>query len=298
MNILVTGANGYIGNHLLLYSTRQRHRIWGVVRPSCEPQDLEILRDLGVTIVRNDLEGNSRLDVKAGEVQVVVHLVGSLHPPQAGTFRSLHEGKTRFLTSECRRLGVKKLVYLGTLGAAPDGKSEYLRTKWLAEEEVRASGLDYVILRAPLIFGKSFGVRESKVMTRLKELIKTSSRIPILGSGKNLLQPLYIGDLVQYLEKAAVDPAIRDETIDLGGPERLPFEQLIDTIAQSLHVRKAKIKIPFPLAFLIAFCMERFSPEPSITLDEVRMMRGDVICQSDKMNKMLGPPKVPLKDGI
>mgnify|MGYP001568770466 FL=1 len=118
MKILVTGANGYVGTHLMLYLTRQGHKVWAVVKPSAKDEDLAILRDLKAVIVRNDLTGNGRLDVPAGELDAVIHLLGSVQAPEAGTFRSVHEGKTRFLSSECRRLGLKNFVFLGTLGAA------------------------------------------------------------------------------------------------------------------------------------------------------------------------------------
>lgn len=298
MKILVTGANGYVGTHLLLYLTRQGHKVFAVVKPAAKDEDLAIIRDLNIEVVRNDLTGNGRLEVASGNVDAVIHLLGSVQAPEAGTFRSVHEGKTRFLSAECRRLGVKKFVYLGTLGASLKAPSEYLRTKWLAEEEVRRSGVDYVIVRSPLIFGKSFGVRESKVVAKLKELIRTAERaVPILGSGKNLLQPIFVGDVVRCLEKAAADPAVRDETIDLGGPEQLSFEEMIDILMVRIGVKKKKVKIPFPIAFALAYVLERIKANPRITTDQVRMLREDVVCNLDRMNRLFGPPTVSFRDG-
>jgi len=269
-----------------------------MVRPSCAEKELELLKDLRVTIVKNDLDGNSRLDIPAEEIHAAIHLLGSIQAPAVGTYRSVHENKTRFLAAECRRLGIKRLVYLGTLGASPNGASEYLRTKWLAEEEIRASGLEYVILRAPLIFGKSFGMRESKVLARLKEVIRIRKFIPLVGSGENLLQPIYIGDLVHCLEKAATDATLRDEHIDLGGPQKLSFEQIVDALAANLHIRKPKLSVPRGIMLAVAFMLERWSTEPPITRDQVRMMALSITADTDRMRQVFGPPVVPFKDGL
>ncbi len=298
MQILVTGANGYVGVHLILYLTRQGHRVTALVRPGCDAKELSLLKDLGVAIVENDLTGNSRLSLSPNTLEAVIHLLGSVVPPKDDTFRSVHESKTRVLTSECRKLGVKKLVYLGTLGAAPDGPNEYYRSKWLAEEEIRSSGIDYVIVRSPLVFGKSFGMRESKVIRRLRETMQSRPKIPILGNGKNLLQPIYVGDLVHCLEKAATDVCLRNITIDVGGPEKIAFESLLDAIAAKAGIQKKKLKIPLPIAHALGWILGRISPKPPFTQDDVRMMQRDVICQNDKMNEVFGPSKVRLQDGL
>ncbi len=297
MNILVTGANGYVGVHLLTRLIQKGHRVWALVRPGCDSRDVEILKSLGAAIVENDLEGGRGLDMEHGLIDVVIHLLGSVKAPASGTFQSVHEGKTRFLIRECKRLGVKKLVYLGTLGAADGARSEYLRTKWLAQKTVQESGLNYVIVRAPLIFGKTCGRRESKVIARLKHNILTRPRIPILGTGQNLLQPIFVGDLTDFLEKAAVSDAIHNEVIDVGGPERLSFEAIVDTLAKKLEVRKKKIKIPLGVAMILAWGMERLSADPAITTDQVRMMKTDTVCQPDKMRRFFGEPATRFGQG-
>ncbi len=298
MQILVTGANGYIGVHLILYLTRQGHRVTALVRPGCEEKELALLKELGAAIVENDLTGNSRLSLSPNAIEAVIHLLGSVVPPKEGTFRSVHESKTRVLTSECRKLGVKKLVYLGTLGAASDGPNDYYRSKWLAEEEIRSSGIDYVIVRSPLVFGKSFGMRESKVIRRLRETMQSRPKIPILGNGQNLLQPIYVGDLVHCLEKAARDAGLRNVTVDVGGPEKITFEALLDALAAKARMQKKKLKIPLPIAHALAWIFARMSAKPPFTPDDVRMMQRDVVCKNDKMNEVFGPSKVRLQDGL
>ncbi len=298
MNILVTGANGYVGLHLVSYLVGQGNKIWALVRPSCSEQEKQLLTGLGAILVPNELDGDKPLQIIPEEMDVVVHLLGSLQAPSVGTFRSVHASKTRFLAAECRRLGVRRLVYLGTLGAAPEAVSEYLRTKWFAEEEVRASGVPHVIVRSPLIFGREIGARESKVIAKLKELIQTRKRIPIVGNGRNLLQPIYVGDLVRCLNIASSYPSLENQSVDVGGPERVSFEQLVTLLSEKLGVQKDKAHIPIPLALCVAMIAQCFGLRIPITPDQVRMMKQDVVVDTARMQEIFGPPRVSLREGL
>ncbi|MFZ8477601.1 NAD-dependent epimerase/dehydratase family protein, partial [Staphylococcus aureus] len=76
------------------------------------------------------------------------------------------------------------------------------RTKWLAEEEVRRSGIDYVILRPALIIGKTFGRRNSKLVDRYLHLIEKNNSVPLIAGGGNKVQPVFIGDVVAAVVKS------------------------------------------------------------------------------------------------
>ncbi|RMG02859.1 MAG: hypothetical protein D6726_06695, partial [Nitrospirae bacterium] len=129
--------------------------------------------------------------------------------------------------------------YQSALGASEDSPFGYQKTKAEAEGLVKNSGLPYLIFRPSLIIGKLDGFS-----LRMKELIQNSPVIPVPGNGKSLFQPLYIGDWVRCLLKAIKTPAFYNRTIELGGPERISYNEILEMYMEALGVRKKIVHLP------------------------------------------------------
>ncbi|HRZ87024.1 MAG TPA: NAD-dependent epimerase/dehydratase family protein [bacterium] len=285
--ILVTGATGYIGSHLVAGLRNEGLPVVCLVRKETSPRQIQFLTSCGATTVCGDLlQPDQLVPLLTGKVTRVVHLVGSIVASRKESFDTVHRGKTAALVALCKRIGVEKIVLLTAVGAAADAGSEYGRTKWLAEEEVRKSGIPYMILRASLVFGNLGALRNSKMLVRLAELVRRTPFVPVMGNGKNRIQPVFIGDLVTCLIKAVTDDKLAGKTVDIAGPEQMPFDRLIDLIADHYELRRIKVHIPIPLIYPAAFLLEKILPVPPVSRDQLKLLQTDNVCDIGEMKKL------------
>jgi len=297
--ILVTGASGYIGSHLVAGLRNEGLPVVCLVRKETPQKQIQYLTACGAQYVTGDLSDPDALIPQIqGKVKRVVHLVGSIVASKSESFETVHRKKTAALVGLCRKIGVEKIVLLTAVGAAADAPSEYGRTKWLAEEEVRKGGIPYVILRASLVFGNLGGLRNSKMLIRLGELVKRTPFVPVLGNGRNKVQPVFIGDLVTCLKKAVTDDKLRDKTFEIAGPEQMTFDQMLDKIADYYDVRRIKIHIPIPLIYPAAFILEKILPVPPVSRDQLKILQTDNICDVEEMKKNFPVRMVTFSDGF
>ncbi|HSQ78149.1 MAG TPA: NAD(P)H-binding protein, partial [Nitrospirota bacterium] len=164
--ILIIGGTGFVGSNLVRRMRREGLRLRALVR---NPDKAQALADLGVEAVPGDLSEKVSLEKAVVGVERVIHLVGIIQEAPGVTFKSVHVEGTRSLVEAARKAGVRHFFYQSALGVRPGAKSEYHKTKWQAEELVRASGIPYTILRPSLIYGPG-----DQFTLRLAEIIRQS----------------------------------------------------------------------------------------------------------------------------
>lgn len=292
--IAITGISGYIGCHIshVLQEKNIAHR--GIIKKETAQTDLTQLDERKTPYSLVDFTDESQLYEALNGVDTVIHLIGSIFKPKRMTMDKLHKDITATMLRAAKRRNVSKIIYVSALGSRLDAPSDYHRTKALAEKEIRESGIPYVILQPSLIFGKKYGTRNSKLVARLAQSIEKMTFIPVIGSGKNKLQPFYILDLVRCVIDSC-KPDIKNVTVELGGPQILPFEDIAKLIAKAVGQDQKKcIHIPVPVAAVLARIMQAVSDQPKITRDQVKMIRHDNICTSNTMDKLFPFKRTPM----
>jgi len=115
------------------------------------------------------------------------------------------------IINACNRSGVKRLVHLSALGTSPEAKSEYHRTKLLAEEAISESSLDYTIFRPSVIFGE-----DDAFVNLFAPLIRKLPVMGVIGSGNYRMQPVYIEDLVSCMVRSLDDKITFGRIYEIG----------------------------------------------------------------------------------
>jgi NADH dehydrogenase len=285
--VLVDGATGYLGSHVAFYLAKRGYPVRCLVREKADRLDVEQLSRLGVEVVKADLSAGSLELEKAFEgVQVGVHLIGSIAPARGESLNDLHVQQSQFFAAQCLRAGVSKVIMVTTLGAAENAPSLYHSTKWLAEEVLRKSGLPTIFLRPSLIVGKLAGRRDSKLVKRYRDMIKTKRFVPLLGGGSNKLQPIFIGDLLEVIRLSIDSTALAQgqeaaPAFELGGPQAISMRQFVSALMQSLDLAKPVIDLPFPIASLAAGLSEMLQDVPVLSRDQLVISKTDNVCQNN-----------------
>lgn len=290
--VAVDGATGYLGNHLVARLTADGFAVHAIVHPRAKASDVAFLQSTGAKVVVASLKGKqgpsaALIDALKG-ADVAVHLIGSIAPRKGEKLADLHGNQTANLVAAAKLSGIKKIVQVTALGTAENAPSSYHATKWQAEEHVRRSGLSWVIFRPSLIIGKQVGNRDSKLVARYLDLIRRRSTVPVIGSGSNRLQPVYIGDLVAALEKAIAGSDYDNSAYEIGGDEILSMRQLVEKL---MAARKSSKRIsgvkPLAAKMLAAVC-ETVQTVPMISRDQIKLSMSDNVCAHNSLRTVFG----------
>ena len=179
-------------------------------------------------------------------VDTVVHLAALTKGKKVSDYFHTNVTGTKNLIDACVGQGVKKILYVSSRAATLDGGG-YASSKLKAEEWVRKSGLQWVILRPSEVYGQG----EGDSISQLIRWIKKYPCVPVIGQGKSRLSPVHIDDVVSSMVLSIFDKTLENETIVLAGPEELTYDQLVDRISAYIGVNRLKIHLPVGLVKLV-----------------------------------------------
>jgi len=292
--IAVTGGTGFVGRTIVrkLLDAGQEVRL--LVRPASRR---DVFVGKTIQYVEGDVSNPASLEGFARGVAAVIHLVGIIQERSGATFETVHVEGTRNVVSAAQKAGVKKFVHMSALGARADAPGRYHRTKWAAEEIVRASGIPYVIFRPSIICG-----RDDEFVNKLAGLIRFPGAItrlmPVIGSGQSRLQPVSVEDVAFCFVKAATDDAIVNKTYDVGGPEALTIDEMIDRILRVMGRFRFKVHVPVGLVSPMVRLLELAHLPAPITSEQLLMLREDNVGDIAPLRKDFGLEPARFEDVI
>ncbi|MGD0765647.1 MAG: complex I NDUFA9 subunit family protein [Dehalococcoidia bacterium] len=285
--ILVTGGTGFIGRHLVARLAESGRPVRVAARGS-RKVDLPA----AVEQARADVVTGEGLAQALAGVDMVANLAGIIVAKGAQTFDAVIHGGTVNLVREAEKAGVKKLVYVSAIGAAPGPKFPYWHAKWEAEQALAASKLNYTILRPSLLFGP-----EDDFFNRLARLIKQAPVVPIAGNGKTRFQPIWVEDVVTCVAASLSEGAHDRQLIEIGGPEYFTYNEIIDLLKTTLGKRRLAIHLPLWLMRPAARTMS-ILPSPPVTIDQLNMLAKDNTTALDAVPSQFGFAPKSLRDGL
>lgn len=289
MKVAVTGGTGFVGRNLVGRLLKDNHEITVLSRR----KSVEGVLNDKVRIVSGSVDSVAELVPAFHGAQVVFHLVGIITETRKNTFdKTVAEG-TKNVVAACRESKVKRIVYLSALGTKENAETDYHRTKFLAEQTVKNSGLEWTIFRASVIYGKNDGF-----LKVISNVVRFLPFVPIFGDGKYKLQPVYIDDLTEAMAKSLQIPASNGETVDIGGPEELEYAEVLNKIKRALGKRRLNFHIPFGVIKPMAAVMEKILKPSPLTIDMLKMLRMGNTGDISKMRAIFGIEPIRFEDGL
>ncbi len=288
---LVTGGTGFIGPHVVHALRARGTPVRALVR---KPAGATRLAAWGVELATGDVTDPASLRAACEGVNTVVHLVAIIRGRPADFERVMAEG-TRNVVSAAQDAGVRRLVLASALGLDERSKDAvpYFAAKWEMERAVRESGLDHVIFRPSFVFGRDGGVLPTFV-----HLARFAPVTPIIGSGRQRLQPIWIDDLAQYYVAAIDELAATNRTFELGGPEAVSWNEFWERLKRVLGVRRPSVHVPFSLMRGQATVTERLPGAP-VSRDQLTMLElGDNVVTDSSAVETFKLPLVPLDEQL
>ena len=290
MKVFVTGGTGFVGNHVLNELLEKGHQVHAMVRPGSEHK---LRRPDAVEVVHGTLAEVADLVQGMQGCDGVIHLVGIIRafPSRGITFERLHSEVTANVIAAAKETGVSRLLHMSALGARQDGPTAYLRTKFAAEEQVRQSGLSYTIFRPSLIFG-----RGGEAIQMFADMVGKIV-VPIIGDGNYRFQPVSVTSVAQGFEKALTLDAAKGKTLDVGGPDNVTFNEMMDILAKVMGKRIVKVHLPvFPLR-LVTSALQH-APGYPLTTEQITMLLEGSTCEEKPFYELLELPPVSLEQTL
>lgn len=252
MNILVTGATGYIGGRLVPRLLEKKHIVRALVRDKARIEG-RIWSDAIEVVEGNVNHPETLKDVMHG-IDVAYYLI---HSMESGTknFAEKDLDSARAFGRAAKEAGVKQIIYLGGLGRKGDDLSEHLESRQKTGIALREAGVPVTEFRAAIIIGS--GGISFEIIRYLVE------RLPILVAPVwvySRTQPIAVDDVLSYLVAAIDKPEAADKVIEIGGPTKISFGNMLLVYAQERKLNRKMITVPYIPLPLIAYAISLLTP--------------------------------------
>lgn len=305
MNVLVTGATGFVGRALCAHLGE--HEL--VVREACRDMSQDNAAEHRDSVVVGNIGPDTDWHAALEGIDIVVHLAARVHVMQDTASDSLNEYRlanvegTRRLALGAAEAGVRRFVFLSSVKVngestsrpfiesdRPNPHDAYGISKWEAERALmqigKDTGMECVILRPPLIYGPD-------VRANFLSLMRAVARgVPLpLGALENRRSLLYLGNLVDAIRVCLSHSAAAGQLFLLSDGEDVSTPELVRRLAAVLLVRSRLLSVPLPLLHLAGWLTGRAG--------SVERLTGSLQVDSSRIRAMLGwAPPFSLDQGL
>jgi NADH dehydrogenase len=292
--ILVAGGMGFIGSAVVRELLARGEQVAVLGR-----DERKIRERFGSTVDARaaNVREPETLAPAMRDIDVVVNAVQFPGSPierrsKGWTFEDVDLKGTRNQVDAAKAAGARRFVYISGVGAARDADKHWFRYKWEAETYLRASGLEWVIVRPTWVYGP-----QDVSLNRFLGLGRKLPFVPMFGSGIQPMQPVFIDDVARVVSDAALRPEAADNVFELGGPDVMTMDEVVET---ALEVSgKARRIVHQPVALGKAMGMlASLVPGRPLSADAIDFITAPAVADNARLQEVLHPRLTPLREGL
>jgi uncharacterized protein YbjT (DUF2867 family) len=251
--VTVFGGTGFLGRRIIRHLAR---RGFSARIASRHPEGAGI---------RADIRDEGAIDAAIAGAYGVVNAVSLYREGGTETFQALHVKAAGQLASQAKRAGVERFIHVSGIGADPDSRSSYIKSRGEGELVVRSAFANASIVRPAVMFGD-----DDAFLNTIVKLLRRLPAYPLFGRGLTRLQPVFVEDVAEAIARALNPDA--PNICELGGPQVYTYRALLAEIAARLGKRPFLVSVPFTLWHLLAQI-----PGTPISLNQVELMETDTV---------------------
>ncbi len=247
--ILVAGGTGHLGSELVPLLARRATPVRVLTR---DPDRARGILGQEIETARGDVRDAASLPAAMAGVDAVVSAVTGFGPGGAGPAAIDHRGNVNLIRA-AESAGVRRYVLISMRGAAATAPMELLRAKHAAEEALRASRLEWTVIRPTVFMELWTGIVGGP--------IARGGRTTVIGRGDNPVNLVSARDVARFVDRALSDADLRMTALEIGGPENVTLNELAAAVAAAAGKRAAVRHVPLPVMRLAAALTRPLKPD-------------------------------------
>ena len=270
--ILVFGASGQIGRHLIRKLTKNNYKVVAVTRnihqkgyilkTQANPGYLEIVELAYFNI--------DKIMTLVEECAICINLIGILFEKRKNYFKNIHTDFPDLLSKISSKKNIEKLIHLSSLGIEKSLDSKYAISKLDGENKIKKNFDRAVVLKPSIVYSV-----DDSFTTNFMTLLNRLPIMPIFYKGKTKFAPIHVEDLTQIIFDV-VQGKVEEQTIECIGPEILSFKEIILKLLKTIDKKRLLISLPLTIAKMTAKIIQ-IMPNPLITVDQINLLKHDNI---------------------
>jgi uncharacterized protein YbjT (DUF2867 family) len=259
MPVLVTGAAGLVGIHTCRELTKNGWQVRALVRDPARAA--MALGQLPVEFRVGDARDASTLRSSLSGCGAVVHLAAIAIEKKGESYRESNTAATERLISAARAEGVARIIFMSQNGADSQSPYPFLRSKGVAQDSIKTSGLRWTILRPSVIFGP-----EDQFVNVLGRLIRLTPKIfPLPNGGAARFQPIAADDVARVIRLTLEKKETLGQVYELGGAVPLTLREMTERILTAMGTTRTLVSVPVKVLRPVVALAQQVLPNPPVT---------------------------------
>lgn len=278
--MLVLGATGFLGRLVLDRMLKLNYPVRVITRGGGDWQGsvVSTLRHKGVDVIIGDVTDEATIEKAVDGASAIINMAGSFRETNDVSFEDLNVDVVRWLTKYGAQAKVQRFIHVSCLGAHKDSDSRYYQTKWKGEKIVRKSEMYWTVFRPSFMFGDGF-----PLLDYLKPVVTFKLFLPIIGSGENTVQPVFVEDVADCVVQSVYARETVGKSFELVGPDEYSMVELLEMVRDELGLGGSTMNFPADVSGKTLGMMAKALPNTILNNDLVSLMGDDSCGSQDEM---------------
>ncbi len=285
--VTLFGGSGFIGRYAARRLVEAGYRVRIAVRRPHLAGEVRLAGAPGwVDIVQANVRHKASIAQAIDGADAVVNLVGILFEKGRQSFEASQRDGAINVAEACKAAGIERFVHVSAIGANPDSKADYAKTKGEAERGILEILPSATILRPSIVFGPEDDFFNRFAAMSAHPISTIAPFLPAIGGGMTKVQPVYAGDVADAIASAVTRDDVAGKTFELGGPRTYTFAELYKLIGETIDRKRYALPLPYivakPMGLTFGALYRYVWPlssgilgAPPITGDQVEMLKTD-----------------------
>lgn len=281
MRVLVTGGSGFLGRYVIRRLLEHGHDVVALTRSDAAARRVEAE---GAAAIHGDLDEPAGISAAFARAEA----------DALANVLSLGFGHALSIVNAAERAGLRRAVFVSTTAIFTTLNASSRSVRVAAEDTVRASTLDWTIVRPTMIYGDP-GDRN---IARLLRLLEKTPVIPLPGDGKHMQQPVHVADVAAALVAALEAAKSIRMAYDIAGPQPLSFRTIVEQCAAAVGRRPHIVPVPLCPVMAGVRLHERMARRPRIKVEQLQRLQEDKAFDIRPAVRDLGYRPRPFAEGV